>query len=90
MGQHLDAFGRAVVELVVIAAEHGIQATNGLVAMQYIVWRVHAAFSPAAEVGHEVFLIAAVQSLAVDPHIGTWDTFEGNDQHVACASRCRQ
>ncbi|MNC25048.1 hypothetical protein D3C75_731240 [compost metagenome] len=87
LGQHLDALGRAVVELVVVAAEHRVEAANGLVIVQHIVGRVHAALGPCAQVGHQVFAVAAVQGLAVHADVGAGNAFEGDDQHIAGASR---
>ncbi|MNF86620.1 hypothetical protein D3C84_690620 [compost metagenome] len=58
--------------------------------VQHVVRGVHAAFCPSTEVGHEVFLIAAVQGLAVGPHIGPGNTLEGNNQNIARSTRCRE
>ncbi|MNF70076.1 hypothetical protein D3C84_519760 [compost metagenome] len=59
-------------------------------AMQYVVRRVHAALCPTTEVGHEVFLIAAVQGLAVDADVSAGNTFQRDDQHIARTPRCRE
>ncbi|MNH16377.1 hypothetical protein D3C79_760190 [compost metagenome] len=83
LGEQFHTLWRTVGQLVVIAAQHRIQATNGLVGMQYVVWRVHPTLCPAAEVGHQVFIKTAVQGLTVGPHVGAWDAFEGDYQQVA-------
>jgi len=90
LGQHLNPLGRSVVQFVVIAAKHSVKAANGLMAMQYIIRRIHSAFCPATEVGHEIFLIAAVQGLAVDANVGTRNTFQGDDQHISRPPWCRE
>ncbi|MNC49874.1 hypothetical protein D3C75_990840 [compost metagenome] len=60
LGQQFHALGRAVGQLVVIAAQHRIQATDGLVGVQHVVRGVHAALGPLAELGHQVLIEAAV------------------------------
>ncbi|MNH06428.1 hypothetical protein D3C79_657950 [compost metagenome] len=87
LGQQFYALGRAVGQLVVIAAQHRIQATDGLVGVQHVVWGVHAALGPLAELGHQVVVETAVQRLAVRLQVGAWDAFQGNHQQVAGASR---
>ncbi|MNO90466.1 hypothetical protein D3C76_819790 [compost metagenome] len=42
------------------------------------------------EVGHEVFLIPAVQGLAVDADVSARNTFQRDDQHITRTPRCRE
>ena len=84
-GEQLDALGRARVQLLVVAAEHGVQATNGLVVVQHIVRRGHAALGPLAQARHQVFGIAAVDGCAVGSDIGAGYAFHGDDQDIAKA-----
>ena len=89
-GQQLDALGRARVQLLVVAAEHGVQAANGLVVVQHIVRRGHAALGPLAQARHQVFRVGAADQLTILGDIGAGDAFEGDDQHVARLAATRQ
>ena len=82
-GEHFHAFGRAIVELVVVTAQHGVQTANGLMGVQHVIRGVHAALGPAAEVGHQIFLIMTADRLTVGTDVGAGNAFERDDQHIA-------
>ncbi|MND66397.1 hypothetical protein D3C80_577900 [compost metagenome] len=84
--QQFQALGRARVQLAVVAAEHGVEAADGLVAVQHVVRRGHRAFGPAAELGHQRVLVAAVDRRAVGGDVGAGNAFQGDHQHVARAA----
>ncbi len=88
--EYFDAFGRAVVELVVVATQHRVEAADGLVAVQDVIGCVHAALGPGTEVRHQVFLVAAFQGLAVGAHVGAGNALQGDDQDVARTPRFGQ
>lgn len=88
--QQLDALRRARVELAVVAAEHGVEAADGLVAVQHVVRGGHRPFGPATQPGHRRFVVAAVDGGAVGGDICAGDSLHGHDQDVARAPSAGQ
>lgn len=88
--QQLDALRRARVELAVVAAEHGVEAADGLVAVQHVVRGGHRPFGPATQPGHRRFVVAAVDGGAVGGDIRAGDSLHGHDQDVARAPSAGQ
>ncbi|MNN29280.1 hypothetical protein D3C81_1428780 [compost metagenome] len=54
--------------------------------MQHIIRGIHAPLGPLTDLGHQIFVKAAVQGLAVGPQVGTRDALHGDDQQVASAA----